>query len=62
MYHNISHVDVLLDVMTEVAAAAPNTPFYYYDINFVTGLYSKSHMTKHALILLRHQHCHWTLQ
>lgn len=33
--------DVLVEVLAEIASAAPNTPFYYYDINFCTGVYSK---------------------
>ena len=32
---------VLLDVMVQIASSAPNTPFYYYDINFV---YSKKNL------------------
>ncbi|OWF37508.1 N-acetylneuraminate lyase B-like [Mizuhopecten yessoensis] len=32
----------LVDYMAELAAAAPNTPFYYYCINFVTGIYLNS--------------------
>ena len=31
----------LVAFMKEVAAAAPNTPFYLYDINFMTGVYCK---------------------
>ncbi|XP_076440047.1 N-acetylneuraminate lyase-like [Babylonia areolata] len=31
--------EVLVKYMKQVAAAAPNTPFYYYDINFMTGVY-----------------------
>ncbi|XP_025093197.1 N-acetylneuraminate lyase-like isoform X2 [Pomacea canaliculata] len=31
--------EVLVEYMATVAAAAPTTPFYYYDINFMTGLY-----------------------
>ena len=27
--------------MATIAASAPKLPFYYYDINFVTGVYSK---------------------
>lgn len=29
----------LVEYMAKVASAAPNTPFYYYDINFMTGCY-----------------------
>lgn len=34
-----SPAEVLVEYMATVAAAAPTTPFYYYDINFMTGLY-----------------------
>jgi len=33
--------EVLVEVMAQIAGAAPKTPFYYYDINFCTGLYSR---------------------
>ncbi|CAG5119560.1 unnamed protein product [Candidula unifasciata] len=31
--------DAVVDYIEEVAAAAPDTPFYYYCINFMTGIY-----------------------
>ncbi|XP_052263542.1 N-acetylneuraminate lyase-like isoform X4 [Dreissena polymorpha] len=31
--------EILVETMSLIAGAAPNTPFYYYDINFFTGLY-----------------------
>ncbi|XP_033753879.1 N-acetylneuraminate lyase-like isoform X2 [Pecten maximus] len=34
--------EALVDYMVELAGAAPNTPFYYYCINFVTGIYLNS--------------------
>lgn len=38
-YNKPSNEDVLVQYMKQVAAAAPSTPFYYYDINFMTGVY-----------------------
>ncbi|XP_052815230.1 N-acetylneuraminate lyase B-like isoform X2 [Mya arenaria] len=38
-YYKPENIDVLVDVMAAVAGAAPKTPFYYYDINFCTGVY-----------------------
>ncbi|KAL5018912.1 hypothetical protein ScPMuIL_004634 [Solemya velum] len=37
-YYKPANEDVLMQYMAEVAAAAPETPFYYYDISFVTGV------------------------
>jgi hypothetical protein len=31
--------EVLVDTMYEIAKAAPDVPFFYYCINFVTGIY-----------------------
>lgn len=39
MYSHIS--DALVDYMEQVAACAPDLPFYLYDINFMTGIYRK---------------------
>ncbi|XP_060584747.1 N-acetylneuraminate lyase-like [Ruditapes philippinarum] len=38
-YYKPENEEVLLEVMSQISSAAPNTPFYYYDINFCTGLY-----------------------
>lgn len=38
-YHKPENEAVLLDVMAAIASSAPKIPFYYYDINFVTGIY-----------------------
>ncbi|KAL8565053.1 hypothetical protein ACOMHN_003429 [Nucella lapillus] len=38
-YNKPKNEEVLVRCMKQVAAAAPNTPFYYYDINFMTGIY-----------------------
>lgn len=38
-YYKPENEEVLVDVMSLIASAAPKTPFYYYDINFCTGLY-----------------------
>lgn len=38
-YNKPKDEDILLKYMKQVAAAAPSTPFYYYDINFMTGVY-----------------------
>lgn len=38
-YNKPSNEEVLVQYMRRVAAAAPSTPFYYYDINFMTGVY-----------------------
>ncbi|XP_071107114.1 N-acetylneuraminate lyase-like [Haliotis cracherodii] len=35
-------VDALVDYMEQVAASAPDLPFYLYDINFMTGIYLNS--------------------
>ena len=35
--------EAVVDYIEQVAAAAPNTPFYYYCINFVSGIYRKLH-------------------
>ncbi|XP_060077756.1 N-acetylneuraminate lyase-like [Ylistrum balloti] len=34
--------EALVDYMVELAGAAPSTPFFYYCINFVTGIYLNS--------------------
>ncbi|ESO82362.1 hypothetical protein LOTGIDRAFT_176288, partial [Lottia gigantea] len=31
--------EAVVQFLEPIAAAAPNTPFYYYDINFLTGVY-----------------------
>ncbi|XP_061182524.1 N-acetylneuraminate lyase-like [Saccostrea echinata] len=31
--------EILVDCMCDIASAAPNVPFFYYCINFVTGIY-----------------------
>ena len=31
-------LETLVDCMRVIAEAASNTPFYYYDINFQTGI------------------------
>ena len=33
--------EILVEYISKVASAAPNTPFYYYCINFFTGVYRK---------------------
>ncbi|KAK3581811.1 hypothetical protein CHS0354_028818 [Potamilus streckersoni] len=38
-YHKPENEDCLVEYMAQLAAVAPNTPFYYYDINFATGVY-----------------------
>ena len=37
-YYSIGSNDVLIDCMTEIAAAAPELPFYYYHIPALTGV------------------------
>ena len=37
-YYPIHSLDVLVDAMASVAAAAPQTPFYYYHIPVLTGV------------------------
>ncbi|UAY56095.1 dihydrodipicolinate synthase family protein [Arachidicoccus terrestris] len=37
-YYKPGQVDVLVDSMAAIAAAAPNTPFYYYHIPTLTGV------------------------
>ncbi|MCA9268415.1 MAG: dihydrodipicolinate synthase family protein [Planctomycetales bacterium] len=37
-YYPIRSVDVLVDCMAQVAAGAPETPFYYYHIPVLTGV------------------------
>ncbi|KAL4239966.1 hypothetical protein ACF0H5_000762 [Mactra antiquata] len=36
-YYKPENEEVLCEVMTVIAAAAPKTPFYFYEINFMTG-------------------------
>lgn len=38
MYFKPKNVEVLVDTMAQIAAAAPETPFYYYDIPSMTGV------------------------
>lgn len=38
MYFKPKNVAVLVDTMAQIAAAAPETPFYYYDIPSMTGV------------------------
>ncbi|BFZ03524.1 hypothetical protein BsWGS_06564 [Bradybaena similaris] len=38
-YMKPANEDALLEYMEQVATAAPDTPFYYYCINFMTGVY-----------------------
>ncbi|XP_052263540.1 N-acetylneuraminate lyase-like isoform X2 [Dreissena polymorpha] len=38
-YYKPESEEILVETMSLIAGAAPNTPFYYYDINFFTGLY-----------------------
>nr|KAG5710388.1 hypothetical protein BaRGS_022206 [Batillaria attramentaria] len=38
-YYKPETEESLVEYMAKVAAAAPRTPFYYYDINFMTGVY-----------------------
>ena len=48
----------LVAFMKEVAAAAPNTPFYLYDINFMTGVYCKYRLgviDREWALCMRHQ-------
>ncbi|GFO31405.1 N-acetylneuraminate lyase [Plakobranchus ocellatus] len=40
-YYKPADEETVVDYMEQVAAAAPNTPFYYYCINFVTGVFCK---------------------
>ncbi len=37
MYFKPKNVEVLVETMAQIAAAAPETPFYYYDIPVLTG-------------------------
>ena len=37
-YFKPRNVDVLIDCAAEIASAAPNTPFYHYDIPALTGI------------------------
>lgn len=32
---------MVVECMSEIAGAAPDLPFFYYCINFVTGIYGK---------------------
>ncbi|KAK3761339.1 hypothetical protein RRG08_060909 [Elysia crispata] len=41
-YYKPENEEAVVDYIEQVAAAAPNTPFYYYCINFVTGIYLNS--------------------
>lgn len=41
-YFKPENEEAVVDYIGQVAAAAPNTPFYYYCINFVTGIYLNS--------------------
>lgn len=41
-FYKPKNEEALVEYMVELAAAAPNTPFYYYCINFVTGIYLNS--------------------
>ncbi|RUS73318.1 hypothetical protein EGW08_018929, partial [Elysia chlorotica] len=41
-FYKPENEDAVVDYIEQVAAAAPNTPFYYYCINFVTGIYLNS--------------------
>lgn len=38
MYFKPKNVEVLVATMAQIAAAAPDTPFYYYDIPLLTGM------------------------
>lgn len=38
MYFKPKNVEVLVDTMAPIAAAAPDTPFYFYDIPSMTGV------------------------
>ncbi|WP_395736093.1 dihydrodipicolinate synthase family protein [Prosthecobacter sp.] len=38
MYFKPKNVEVLVETMAQIAAAAPETPFYYYDIPSMTGV------------------------
>lgn len=38
-YYKPENEAVLVNIMATIAASAPKLPFYYYDINFVTGVY-----------------------
>ncbi|MFN0077598.1 MAG: dihydrodipicolinate synthase family protein [Prosthecobacter sp.] len=38
MYFKPKNVEVLVETMAQIAAAAPETPFYYYDIPVLTGV------------------------
>ncbi|KAL4239967.1 hypothetical protein ACF0H5_000763 [Mactra antiquata] len=38
-YYKPESEEVLVEVMKQIAAAAPKTPFFYYEINFCTGVY-----------------------
>ncbi len=38
MYFKPKNVEVLVDTVAEIAAAAPETPFYFYDIPVLTGV------------------------
>lgn len=38
MYFKPKNVEVLVETMAQIAAAAPETPFYYYDIPLLTGV------------------------
>ncbi|XP_045213991.2 N-acetylneuraminate lyase-like isoform X1 [Mercenaria mercenaria] len=38
-YYKPENEEVLVDVMAEIAGEAPNTPFYFYEINFMTGVH-----------------------
>lgn len=38
-YYKPSHLDGLIDCCAAIAAAAPETPFYYYDIPVLTGVH-----------------------
>jgi len=38
MYFKPKNVEVLVETMAQIASAAPDTPFYYYDIPSMTGV------------------------
>ena len=46
-YFKPQSVEDMVEYMRQVARAAPNTPFYLYDINFMTQVYRK-HFRNHT--------------
>jgi N-acetylneuraminate lyase len=40
MYFKPKNVEVLVETMKQIAAAAPETPFYYYDIPVLGGVFA----------------------